>query len=268
VIRANQVDSNIQQQGLPIMRKLILALAFAALCPSGASCFAQQLNYLAGQKLNLLKLLPPPPPPHSEAEKRDISEVLEVQENRTPERAALGLADDVLSIYRFSTVLGPKFEAENIPVTDAFFKRLHEDSRAYVKISKEYWSRERPVKVSNEVKPLAPVRLPTAYPSGTTLFGSVTCIVLANMIPEKRFELFERGREFAWGRVVIGVHYPRDLIAGEIGATLIVQGFLQSPEFMKDFEEARAELRQVLGYPAEVPDETPARSIDYSSGSK
>jgi acid phosphatase (class A) len=243
------------------MCKLILALAISVLCGIGGHSFAQTLHYLGGQKLHLLKLLPPPPPPNSEAAKRDLAEVLEVQESRTPERAERGLADDVLSIYRFDDVLGPKFKAANIPVTDAFFNRLHEDSRTYLKMSKEFWSMPRPVNVSKEVKPLAPVRLPTAYPSGTTLFGSVTCIVLANMIPEKRFELFERSHDFAQSRVVIGVHFPRDLLAGEIGATLIVQGFFQSPEFMKDFEVARTELRNALGYPPEVPDETPIGSL-------
>jgi hypothetical protein len=33
---------------------------------------------------------------------------------------------------------------------------------------------------------------------------------------------------------VIGVHFPRDLLAGEIRATLLVQGFFQSQ--LKDFE--------------------------------
>jgi acid phosphatase (class A) len=88
------------------------------------------------------------------------------------------------------------------------------------------------------------------------------------MIPEKRFELFERNHDFSRSRVVIGVHFPRDLLAGEIGGTLIVQAFFQSPEFMKDFEVARDELRKALGYPAEVPDETPVSSINQGSGAK
>ena len=71
------------------MRKLILALSISVLFGSDYSC-AQTLYYLGGQKLHLLKLLPPPPPPNSEAAKRDLVEVLEVQENRTPERAERG----------------------------------------------------------------------------------------------------------------------------------------------------------------------------------
>ena len=48
---------------------------------------AQKLIYLEGKKLNLLQILPPPPEPGSEGEQKDIAEVLEVQENRTPAEA-------------------------------------------------------------------------------------------------------------------------------------------------------------------------------------
>jgi len=237
-----------------LIRYAALALLISVMAAHPAS--AQKLIYLEGQKLNLLKLLPPPPEPGSEGEKKDILEVLEVQQNRTPAEVELGIADDVLDIYRFETELGAKFKAANLPIADAFFKRLHQDTRTYVMLSKEYWSRERPVKVSKDIKPLRSVRLPTAYPSGTTLFGAVTAIVLANMVPEKRYDLFERGHQFANGRVVVGVHYPRDVRAGEIAATLITSAFFQTPAFVTDFEAARAELRQVLGYPAQLPDES------------
>jgi acid phosphatase (class A) len=230
-----------------LIRYAALALLISVLGASSAS--AQKLIYLEGQKLNLLKLLPPPPEPGTEGEKKDVLEVLEVQENRTPAERELGIADDVLDIYRFETELGPKFKAANLPVTDAFFKRLHQDTRTYVMLSKEYWQR----------KPLRSVRLPTAYPSGTTLFGAVTGIVLANMVPEKRFDLFERAHQFANGRVVIGVHYPRDVRAGEIAGTLITSAFFQTPAFVTDLEAARAELRQVLGYPTQLPDESKSK---------
>jgi acid phosphatase (class A) len=75
--------------------------------------------------------------------------------------------------------------------------------------------------------------------------------VLAKMVPEKRFELSERNREYALNRVVLGQHFPRDIRAGEIAGTLITAALMETPAFRRDLETARAELRQALGYPAE-----------------
>jgi hypothetical protein len=50
---------------------------------------------------------------------------------------------------------------------------------------------------------------------------------------------------------MIGEHFPRDIRGGEITATVIVYALMEVPAFMRDFEAARVELRQVLGYPAE-----------------
>ena len=90
----------------------ILAAVLIVFLSGTGPLSAQKLNYLEGQKLNLLKLVPPPPEPGSEGEKKDIVEVLEVQENRTPAEVELAIADDVLDIYRFETELGPKFKRQ------------------------------------------------------------------------------------------------------------------------------------------------------------
>ena len=79
----------------------------------------------------------------------------------------------------------------------------------------------------------------------------MTAILLAKMIPEKRFELHESSREYNLNRIMIGEHFPRDIRAGEIAATVIAHALMEKPAFMRDFEAARAEVRQVLGYPPE-----------------
>ena len=48
--------------------------------------------------------------------------------------------------------------------------------------------------------------------------------VLSEVFPEKRAQLFERARYFAWGRIIGGVHFP--IIWSIIGAALFVTGFL------------------------------------------
>jgi acid phosphatase (class A) len=76
-------------------------------------------------------------------------------------------------------------------------------------------------------------------------------VLLAQMIPEKREELFARGWKFALNRVVGGVHYRSDVEAGRIAGTVLACEIFKSPSFKKEFEKARVELRGALGYPIE-----------------
>src|ERR1044071_8111559 len=120
------------------MSRIILALCVLALF-AGGSGFAEGLIYLSRDKVDLLKLLAPPPDPQSEAQKRDLAAVLEVQKNRTPELVARAEADNVLSIFRYSDVLGPNFSPDRLPVSVEFFKRMHADARTILNATKETW---------------------------------------------------------------------------------------------------------------------------------
>lgn len=229
------------------MRRIAVAISVLLLVSSSA--FAQKFNYLS-EKIDLLKVLPPPPASNSEAQKRDMAAVLEMQRTRTPAMSERGVADNVLSIYRYGDVLGPDFNKDKLPIMNAFVDRAEADARIVLNTTKDAYKRLRPAGVNpDEVHYLGgKVRLPYAYPSGTTLYGSVGGILLANMLPEKSFEIYERADEFSHARVVIGVHYPTDLIAGKLAATVIAAALFRSPQFVADLDEARTELRHVLGY--------------------
>ena len=111
-----------------LIRYATLALLICVL--GGAPAWAQtapKMNYL-GQVIDLTELIPPPPPRESEAWKQDLAEVLEMQQNRTDAQVRSAIADNVLSIYRFEDVLGPKDKKQNLPVTDAFFEKLQRTS--------------------------------------------------------------------------------------------------------------------------------------------
>jgi hypothetical protein len=232
-----------------LIRYATLALLVSVL--GAAPAWAQKLNYLS-QIIDVPELIPPPPPPDSEALKDDLLGVMEAQENRTEAQLRRALAEKTLTIYHFTEVLGPKFAARNLPITDAFFQRMQEDARVVLIAAKNAIQRPRPFAVSKSVLALGGTpRLPTGYPSGGTVFTTSTAILLAKMIPEKRLDLHERNREYGQNRIMIGEHFPRDIRGGEITATVIVYALMEVPAFMRDFEAARVELRQVLGYPAE-----------------
>jgi acid phosphatase (class A) len=232
-----------------LIRYATLALLISAL--GAPPAWAQKMNYL-GQVIDMTELIPPPPPPNSDAQRLDLGDVIEMQENRTEAQVRRAIADNVLSIYRFEDVLVPKFKRENLPVMDAFMEKAQADARAILIATKNALQRPRPAAASTDVLALGGTpRLPTAYPSGGVVFTTLAAIVLSNMIPEKRFELSERNREYAVNRVVLGQHFPRDIRAGEIAGTVIAYALMETPAFMRDLQAARAELRQVLGYPAE-----------------
>ena len=248
-------------------RELALALSILLLSHSG-NAFAQSFNFLTPGRVELVKVVPPPPPLTSEAQKQDMAGVLEVQKKRTPEGNKRALQDNVLSIYVFDDVLGPKYKAANLPVMDAFFKTLHADARILLSQTKDIMARNRPHLVNPEVIPLDPnLRLPYGYPSGGVMNSTLTAIVLASMVPEKRFELFERNLEYGHNRVVVGVHYPRDVLAGQMAGTAAAQAFFDTPAFMREYEPARQELRRVLGYPADPPSGKKPAAEDAPTGS-
>ena len=67
------------------------------------------------------------------------------------------------------------------------------------------------------------------------------------MVPEKRSMLFARGAEYGYNRIIAGVHFPSDVMAGHIAATVIAASLMQTPTFSADFITAKMELRRVLG---------------------
>ncbi len=205
---------------------------------------------MSHDEVSLAKLLPPPPAPDSAAQKRDLAAVLEAQKQRTPELVERAIADNELSIFRIMQAVDPGLTSDRLPVTVRFFKRVHGDVRNLINATKDTWQRPRPFLVSDEVKPLGEQpRTRWSYPSGTTIFGTVTAIVLANMVPEKSAEIFARADEYGASRVVIGVHYPSDVDASRAAATAIVAVLMQHPAFLAEFEGAKTELRRALNLP-------------------
>ena len=161
------------------MRYATLALLISVL--GAPPAWAQKMNYL-GQIIDMTELIPPPPPPSSEAQELDLAEVMGMQENRTEAQVRRAIADNVLSIYRFEDVLGPKFKRENLPVLDAFMEKAQADARAVLIAAKNALQRPRPAAASKQVLALGGTpRLPTAYPSGGVVFTTVTAIVLSKI---------------------------------------------------------------------------------------
>jgi len=154
----------------------------------------------------------------------------------------------VLSAFRFADVLGPRFSENNLSLSAAFFSRVVDTANAVVGPAKAAWNRPRPYDFDSRVIPCVSKPTNASYPSGHSTVGYVLAIVLTQIVPEKRAELFARAQEYALNRVVGGVHYRSDIDAGRICGTLIAAAMFKQPSFHSDLSAAISEVRSVLGY--------------------
>ena len=66
------------------------------------------------------------------------------------------------------------------------------------------------------------------------------------MLPEVGPQVLARGAEYGYHRIVLGVHYPLDVIGGRMLAENITAEVIADPSFGRLLAQARAELRSVL----------------------
>ncbi|WP_413736222.1 acid phosphatase [Sodalis sp. RH21] len=85
-----------------------------------------------------------------------------------------------------------------------------------------------------------------AFPSGHTNTGYTDALLLAEMIPERFVPLVDRGARYGYSRIVLGVHYPLDIIGSRMVAERNVAHFLNDPQYRKIFEQAKSQLRGAL----------------------
>jgi acid phosphatase (class A) len=260
------------------MRKLFFLPALL-LCLGATPAFSlSDAPYLARGAFDAVNLLRPPPEPNSPEQKRDVERVLQIQKASTPDRMSLAEADARVDLIRFADVLGSNFVPDKVPTLVAFFRKVARDTGPVVTLAKDCWERPRPFLADAQIHPPGRMQQETAigpgtvvqntaphdsaspcraveptpaysysYPSGHATYGAVTGILLANMVPEKRRELFARGWDYGESRVVGGVHFPTDVESGRIEATAMVALMMQNADFRADLAAARVELRRSLG---------------------
>jgi len=227
-----------------MMRKL--PVLFLSLMLLAALALAGKGNYLSPGQVDLSRLLAPPPANDSQITRAEIETMLSLQQARTPAQEAAARADKEMSPFPFADVLGPRFVKDKLPNTAVFFDKALSDQRLVVSPAKKHFDRPRPYVLDARVEPCLSKPHNESYPSGHSTWGHLAGIILANMVPEKAAELYERAGLYGFHRVLGGVHYPSDVEAGKIAAAAIASALFQNPAFLEDFAKARAEVRAAL----------------------
>ena len=217
-----------------------LAFVFAV-----APLRAADAKYLHFGPSEAIALLAPPPAVGSAEGRADLEAAFVVHTTASAEMRARAADENKLTIFHFTPAIGAWFAPGKFPKTEALFKEVEAEAKAVTDGAKNHFKQPRPYH-------LAPDRFahsiehedPThySYPSGHSTRGTVFAALLAELFPDKRAALVEKGRDTGWLRVIGGVHYSSDVMAGRVLGQALAREFLRSEKVQADLVAVRAEL--------------------------
>ncbi len=193
-------------------------------------------TYLTGQEETWSEF-PKAPVLGSAVDEDDLLITLSAQATRTDAQKQEAVNDQHWSIKLIAGVIAPDFETK-YPATYAVLKSAATDAGLINKKLKDENRRLRPfVQHPTLVTPLFTVDDFT-YPSGHSSGSEVQARILGLLFPDHADDLLKHARQVADSRVIAGVHYASDTLAGENLGDLIFAQLQASAQFKQDLAAA------------------------------
>ncbi len=225
--------------------KHLLALLFLSALP------VQAANFLAPEALDLPALVPAPPAPDSLVTRAELEVVLQFQDARTHAQAARCVQIEGEDLWLFGAeVVGPWFTAANLPQAAAFFAQVRDDFISINRTAKALYPRRRPPFADPRIKPCVEFADTGAYPSGHGIQSSLWAALLDGIFPEHAADFQARALETRRFKLVSGMHYPSDIVAGQVLGEAVAGAMLKNPAVRQVLEKLRAEAAPYLKKPS------------------
>ncbi len=230
---------------------MTVLLTTAAVCAQAQS---KPEPYFSFRELpNMLKWAPAPPDTMGAAFTYDIMQYMwgkEMRQNK--ERADIAIRDAVYSLeciaQEFSEPFGLTISEENTP---EIWKLLRDAKATCENISgfpKYYYKRKRPF-VRFQEPTATPqfepeLRRNFSYPSGHTILGWASALLLTEINPERADTILARGMMYGESRVIVGAHWQSDVDAGHLAAAAAYARMHTSDRFLEQMRRARQEFQK------------------------
>ena len=241
------------------MKKMMIlaVMMMAAVCDQAQSDKTPVDAYFTtGEMPDMLKWCPAPPDTTSAHFAYDIMQYFWGKTMRLDkERADIAIRDAVYGldciIREFSEPFGLQISKEETP---EIYKVLREGTATCDSICtfpKKYYMRKRPFMRFKE-QTLTPDDEPAlsrngSYPSGHTLLGWSSALLLSEINPDRADTILARGLMYGESRVIVGAHWQSDVDAARLAASAAYARLHTSERFLEQMRLARQEFRVKAG---------------------
>lgn len=203
-----------------------------------------EARLLGPASVDASRFVPPPPADGSADSKAEFAELKAIAARSTPAEvvaAAHDARDEKPDL--FNSTVG--FDVSAMPETNKLLMMVVEEEGTDVKAAKKYFHRARPYSADPTIKtcePVKPGKAANSYPSGHASLAFSAGVVLAALLPGKSQAILARASEYAEHRLVCGVHFRSDIVAGQQYGTIIALKLMDNRVFQAQMAKARAEL--------------------------
>ena len=194
---------------------------------------------------DMVKWCPAPPDTTSAQFAYDITQYFwgkQMRQNK--ERADIAIRDAVYGldciIREFSEPFGLKISKEETP---EIYKVLREGTAtcdSICTLPKRYYMRKYPADEPN-------LKKNGSFPSGHTLLGWSSALLLSEINPDRADTLLARGLMYGESRVIVGAHWQSDVDAARLAASAAYARLHTSERFLEQMRLAREEFRVKTG---------------------
>lgn len=220
----------------------------------GLSAVAQEPLVPARELPNMRRFLPPPPDTASAAFRYDKAQYRWGLAQRGDSlRCALATQDAEWSVDYMCRIMGGAMGITlSREATPAIYRMLTAGIFTADKVSetaKAFYMRTRPYMYYGEptIAPWDEEELSHngSYPSGHTILGWTTALLLTELAPEHADTILARGYMYGQSRVIAGFHWQSDVDAGRLAASAAVARLHADRRFMKLMKRARKEYQRL-----------------------
>ena len=242
------------------MKRFVLVM-FAALLFCGslqvkAQYDEKKLYFSTDELPDLIKCLPPPPSFNSPEFSYDVVRYQWGKIQRLDSvRAAIARRDAVWSydalLAEFSIPFGLTLSRTETPEIWKLMETSLATTDQMRVAPKAYYHRLRPFELYEEhllsTETEAELSGEGSYPSGHTMRGWLTALLLAEINPARADTLYARGWMYSESRVIEGAHWQSDIDATRAGASIAYAALHTSPEFLAQLQKAKTEFKWLTG---------------------